>query len=138
MAETISTDALQRFVGGEAEVQDENENYLYRGEIASIGIEKSKLKIRFAWLAKNQGGALPHNSLKWDARDDLDYEASLALFTPSEIGQGRIAFGSYIMGEILILFPADGSKMDPQHIEGLPEDIKARQAEKFRLWNNSR
>ncbi len=138
MVEALSTETLQKFAGGEAEIQNENENYLFRGEIASIAIENNELQIKFAWFAKNRGGAPPQLSEDWDIDPELDYGASLEIYYPSDIGDGRISFSSWIVGETIVLFPIDGSKMNPERIHGLPDEIKAKQAEKFRSYNESR
>lgn len=135
---TVSTETLKRFVGGEAEIQNENENYLFRGEIADINVENNQLKIKFAWLAKNQGGAPSHMSQEWDNQDNLDYGASLEIYAPSDIGDNRMSFNSWIVGETVVLFPPDGSKMNPEYINGLSDDIKATQAEKFRRYAETR
>ncbi len=139
MTGTLSTETLQNFVGGEAEIQNENENYLFRGEITSIVIENNELQIKFAWLAQNLGGA-PTGGMsdKWEIDPKLDYDASLEIYTPSDIGDNRMAFNSWIVGETVVLFPPNGSKMNPGNINGFPEDLKAQQAEKFRLYNESR
>ncbi len=136
----ISVD-LSRFIGGEAEIQNSVEDYLYRGEIASIKIERNTLVIEFAWFAKNRGGPLGGEkgfSMEWDNESNLHYAAGLDIYSPSNLSDGRLAFESWMTGELLVLFPVDGSKMNPEGIHGLPEDIKQRQRAKWQQWQASR
>lgn len=136
-AEQITTEDLVAFIGGEVEIQNQIEGYLYRGEIAEVKVEGENLVIKFAWSAKNRGGPNDLNP-DWDNETNLDYSASLAIYVPSDIGEGRMAFTSFITNETAVLFPADGSKMNPERIQGLPEELKAAQMEKFQQWDATR
>jgi hypothetical protein len=120
------TDQLARtFKGGQAEIQNPGENYIYRGEIEAISVESGELKIQFAWLAKGEGGfPLPK---KWVRDDRLAYVAGLIAYSTSNIGPSdrddgggdRLCLNSCIIGEMIILFPPDGSKLDRSKVEGL-------------------
>ncbi len=137
----VTTESLASFVGGEAEIQNQVEDYLYRGEIAEVRVEEGNLLIKFAWFAKNRGGPFggeKGRSEDWDNQSNLDYEAGLNIYFPSDIGNGRIAFNSPVTNELVTLFPADGSKMNPENIHGLHGEVWALQAEKFRKWDESR
>lgn len=118
----VSTEILQRFVGGQMEIQNSKEHYLYRGEIRTIEIvpeqipegEKNdlrKLTVTFNWLAKMDGD--------WVNHDDLNYAASLLLYSFSEVGNRVIMMGSWIIGERCTLFPPDDTKLDPAKVKGL-------------------
>ena len=97
------------YVGGQMEVQNEAERYLYRGEIEKIGIENNTLKVRFAWLKKLEG--FPDKPGKWVEDKNLDYSASLEIYHPSDIGEGRLSFYSQMVNELAVLFPKGGSKL---------------------------
>jgi hypothetical protein len=113
------------FKGGQAEIQNSGEGYIYRGEIAAISVDSDELKIQFAWLAKGEGGfPLPQ---KWVRDDKLAYVAGLAIYSAKKIGPSRgdvgggdrLCLNSCIIGEMLILYPPDGSKLDRSKVEGL-------------------
>jgi hypothetical protein len=116
----LTSEILARFVGGQAEIQNSEENYVFRGEIEAIVIEEDELKIKFKWL-----GNSPLRQIKWTKSTKLDYAISLAVCGAHDIGAGsegggsRIRIDAQIVGEIIALFPPDGSKLDPAKIEGL-------------------
>lgn len=115
----LTTETLQRFVGGQLEIHNPDEHYLYRGEIESAEVEpggvgdKGTLKIRFRWFAKM--GA----DYKWHPHPDLDYEASLYLMSAHDISDDRIHYSLMFVGESGTFYPPDGSKLDPNDVEGL-------------------
>ena len=88
----------------------------------SVTRENNELKVKFAWLAKGEG--FPPIPKKWYKDDRLDYVVSLTLYLASDIGSGdygdsRICLNSNFTGEICVLFPPNGSKLDPSKVEGL-------------------
>ena len=121
----LTSQMVERFKGGQMEIQNPNEGYLYRGEVETIGVENNELRVKFAWLAKGEG--LPPIPKKWIKYDDLDYSASLEIYVVSDIGSSgleiggssRICLNSFIVGETVVLFPPNGSKLDPARVEGL-------------------
>src|SRR3989344_5277936 len=121
----LTTQAVERFKGGQMEIQNPNEGYMYRGEVETIGVENNELKVKFAWLAKGEG--FPPIPKKWVKDDRLDYSASLEIYAVSDIrssghdtgGDSRICLNSFIVGETVVLFPPNGSKLDPAKVEGL-------------------
>ena len=113
----LTTELLQKFVGGQLEVQNEREGYLYRGEIEAIKVEDGALRVRLAWMAK--GESYPPLPARWVNYDDLDYVASLQICRASDVGGGRIFLSIPFVGEATVLFPPDGSKLDPSKVEGL-------------------
>jgi len=94
---------VKRYSGGQMEVQNEGEGYLFRGEIERIAVEGDELQVRFAWLAKGEG--FPPLPERWVSSDRLDYSASLQIYSPSDIGDGRICLSSPIVGETVVLYP---------------------------------
>lgn len=113
----LTTENLQRFVGGQLEAQNTGEGYLYRGEIKSIKVEGDTLQVELAWMAKGEG--FPPLPERWVKHDNLTYEASLQICSVSDLGGGRIALNIPIVGELIMLFPPGGSKLDPSKVEGL-------------------
>ncbi len=137
----ITTESLARFVGGEAEIQNQFEDYLFRAEIADIKVDHGSLVIKFAWCAKNRGGPFGGEkgpSPDWDNETNTDYSASLEIYNPSDLGDGRMTFQSPITHETVVLFPADDSKMNPERIHDFPEHLKDKQTQKWREWEASR
>ena len=110
-------DRLTPYVGGQMEIQNQREGYMYLGEVAEIGIENDKLKAKFKWLAKAEG--FPPLPTGWVKDNIIDYYASLEIYSSSDIGDGRIALTSPAVGETVVLFPRNGSKLDPAKVKGL-------------------
>ena len=113
----VTNEILARFVGGQMEIQNQGEGYLYRGEVEAIAVEDNELQAKFTWLAKGEG--FPPLPKKWVKDDQLDYAASLEIYTPSDIGDGRLCFNSSIVGETVVLYPLNGSRLNPAKVEGL-------------------
>lgn len=119
----LTTELVARFKGGQMEIQNSGEGYVYRGEIAEISVEDNSLKAKFSWLGK--GDSLPPQ--RWTKDDNLDYAASLEIYSASDIGpsggdiggDNRLCLNSSIVGETVVLFPPNGSKLDPSKVDGL-------------------
>lgn len=111
----LDTETARRYIGGQLEVQNPGEGYLYRGEIADASVENNEFRVRLAWNAKGEG--FPPLQERWVKSEILDYSASLEIYAVSDIGDGRICLNSSIVGETTILFPSDGSRLDPSKIE---------------------
>lgn len=114
----LTTDIVSKYVGGQLEIYNRGELYLFRGEIESAEVvpeertESMLLKIRFKWLAKREDN-------KWHADSDLDYKASLIGMNVYDLSDGRIHYFLIYVGESCTFFPPDGSKLDPARVEGL-------------------
>lgn len=121
----LTKKVVERFVGGQAEIQNQNEGYIYRGEIKTIAVEDNELRVQFVWIAKGEG--FPPVPQKWIKDDRLVYAASLEIYSVSDIGSSghdvggdsRLYLSSPIVGEVVILYPPNGSKLDPAKVEGL-------------------
>ncbi len=116
----LNNEKVAEFVGGDMEIQNKNEGYLYRGPIKSATIENNMLLIKFAWLARGEG--YPPSPINWKKEDKFasdGYIRNLKFYGVSEIGNDRLSLCSFISGELLILFPLNGSKLDPAKVEGL-------------------
>ncbi len=108
------------YTGGQLEVQNANEGYLYQGEIADASFEYNELRVRLSWNAKGEGfsakSPIPH---KWINDGHLEYVANLQIYNLIDVGEERICLNSPILGETTVLFPKNGSKLDPSKVEGL-------------------
>jgi hypothetical protein len=118
----LTTADVARFVGGQMEIQNQSEGYIYRGEIATIAVENNELQVKCAWLGKGEG--YPPLPKRWVKDDQLDYGANLEVYSVSDIGPGeegdsRLCLQSGIVGETVVLFPPNGSKLDRAKVEGL-------------------
>lgn len=120
----LTTQNLASFIGGEFEIQ-QSDGQLLRGKIKSVAVEDETIKVRFGWLARNDG-SIERLSSGWTAETNLDYEVSLRTYTISDAGQGRIEVHSVIDGESAIFFPkgytnADGERreLDRSQVKGL-------------------
>ncbi|HSX14826.1 MAG TPA: hypothetical protein VLE72_02865 [Candidatus Saccharimonadales bacterium] len=121
----ILTDEIAaRYVGGQIEVHNQIKARLYRGEIGTIAVEGegsyATLSVRLNWMAKGEG--FPPFPARWVPDDHTTYGASLMTYSVSDIGDGCLALNSAIVGEIVVLFPPDGSKLDQSKVEGLNAD----------------
>ena len=111
---------VARFVGGQMEIQNSGEEYMFRGEIETITVADNALKVKFAWIAKAEG--YPPLPKRWVHDSELDYSASLEIYSVGDIGPGetggnRLSLQSSIVGEMVVLFPPDGSKLDRSKVE---------------------
>ena len=113
---------VDSYVGGQMEIQNQVEEYLYRGKIERIAVEGNELRVRFAWVAKGEG--YPPLPKRWVKDDRLDYAISLEICSVSDTGDGRICLQSPITHELAVLFPKNGSKLDPSKVEGLDAKVK--------------
>lgn len=113
----LTNERLAEYIRGQMEVKNSDEGYLYHGEIEAINIEHGLLNVRFAWIATTK--SFPKTSGFWVMDNCLDYSASLEVFTPHEIEDDRICLSSCAVGELVVLHPPGGSKLDPAEVEGL-------------------
>jgi hypothetical protein len=139
----LTTQAVQRFKGGQMEIQNRDERYLYRGEIKTIAVVDNGLRVEFAWLAKMRGFPTPPGG-DWvnvdpsgpEIRGIRHYlppyksgEIAVSLTVCSVIdigpsgpeigGDNRLCIDSAISSEVITLYPPNGSKLDPPRVEGL-------------------
>ena len=100
-------DVVGSYVGGQMEVQNPYEGYMYRGEISEIGIEGDKLKIEFDWVskAKEFSPAQP----VWARHKEMSYSIDLRAYTPLDVGGGEFAIHSRSSNrEVVMLLPKGG------------------------------
>lgn len=75
------------------------------------------MQVELAWMAKGEG--FPPLPERWVKDDTLSYKVGLKICNTSDLGDGRIVLNIPIVGELTMLFPPDGSKLDPNEVEGL-------------------
>ena len=117
----LTNEILALYIGGQLEVQNISESYIYRGEIKVVRIENNEVQIILEWMAKGEG--YPPLPLSWIYSDSLVYAADLDIYSVSNIGpcsdggDDRICLQSAATGEVTILFPSNGSKLDRSQIK---------------------
>lgn len=109
---------VSRFVGGQIEIQNPDEGSLFRGEIAYIEGDGEELRADLNWLAQGEG--YPPLPKRWVRDHRTQYCA--AYYSVQDIGPGSDGGGSRFSlqtfsGELVVLFPPDGSRLDPAVIE---------------------
>jgi hypothetical protein len=125
----LTTQLLAAYIGGQIEIQNGGEGYLYRGEIKTAEVTSDdELAITLNWMAKGEGIEADGNRLPtgWiNDRDQLNYTASLQIYSVSNMGRSReggddrICLTSTIIGETAVIFPPNGSKLDPAKVRDL-------------------
>jgi len=119
----LTPEMAARYAGGQINVQNQNGQYLHRGEIETATVhgtgDEAFFRAKLRWMAQDEG--YPYNAVHW-VKDtaNLVYEASLSVYHVSDIGGGRTLLQSFVVGELVTLFPSDhGSSLDPSRVEGL-------------------
>ncbi len=121
----LTTQLLAAFIGGQFEVQNTDEKYIYRGEIKTAEVVGGELSMTFSWMARGEG--FPPIPTGWVNESNLTYEASLGdyAYIASDIGPGReggdnrLCIHSTLIGELGVFYPPNGSKLDPTRVKGL-------------------
>lgn len=98
---TISSTEWSQYDGGQIEVQNNNEDYLYRGEIKTARIVGNELVVTLAWMAKMG------KDTKWHTSTRTTYQASLEIYSEPLLDKGRLFLFSPITGEMVSLFPSN-------------------------------
>ena len=120
----LSAELLQKYVGGELELQNERFGHCYRGQIKTMEIRKGRLWVTFNWIAKAVD--YPPFPTKWAIDKWEDYHPLLSSFSATNIGPSGPEIGGSdrlflefpVLGDKVVLFPPDGSKLDPSRIQG--------------------
>lgn len=117
----LNEGVLRKFVGGQIEVQNRDEGYLFRGEIKATHVEDkdddTSLVVELEWMAQAEG--YPPGPGRWVKSDAKPYKVSLMIYHVSDIGDNRICLQSSIVGEMTILYPKGGSVLDRSKVVGL-------------------
>ena len=108
----LTTEIVKKYEGGQLEIQNRVENYLYRGEIETAEVKDDTLNVLFKWLAKMENGT-------WHAHGNLDYSISLEITNFNDVGNNLILYEVMYIWENGTFFPPNGSKLDPREVIGL-------------------
>ncbi len=121
MNSLLNPEVLIAFIGGQIEIQNEGEGYILRGQIKAAEVtSRNDFRVTLDWMAEGKG--FPPQG--WNTIKMRRYEASLEIYSVSNIGpspQGgddRLCLNSSVTGELVVLFPANGSKLDTSKVEG--------------------
>ena len=108
----LTNEIAARYAGGQIEIQNAGEGYLYRGEIATIVVEGEgdETTLRIALARMTKADRFPPGVKQWVPVDTRDYAASLLIYTVSDIGDGRLSLSSFVVGETTVLFPPDACR----------------------------
>jgi len=112
----LTDEILQKYVGGQLEIQNQGEGYLFRGKIKAASITDEDLIVEFVWLAEGEG--YPPLPKKWVKVKPEPYQVNSDLFTTSDIGDDRICL-STAMNETVVFFLEENCRFDPSAVEGL-------------------
>ncbi|MDP3986573.1 MAG: hypothetical protein U1C53_02520 [Candidatus Veblenbacteria bacterium] len=119
----ITTELLAPYAGGQMEVQNSKEGYIYCGEIAAVTVEDGELHVTWAWVAK--GESYPPIPKQWVKANELNYRASLWIGAVIGLGDSRLCF-TLVTGDAIIFSPrGHGNNLNPAKVEGLQLAEKA-------------
>ena len=131
----VTTETLAPFVGGQLEVQNGAEGYVFRGKVESAVVRGHDLLVRFAWTVWGEG--YPPRPKRWVLRDGVDYELRIAADTDSvvpslipslatavEVGFGSgepecLCIVSVVTGEWVVFFRPGISEIAPGMVDGV-------------------
>jgi hypothetical protein len=114
----FSQEAADQYLGGQVEIQNEVDGYLYRGKVEVARITGSVLKVNLAWMACGEG--YPPLPRRWvNVPDLLEYIVDMENCTVSDIGGGRLNIHSFFTGELATFFTPEDGPLDPAQVEGL-------------------
>jgi hypothetical protein len=114
---SVTIERFLKYVGGQMEIQNPGQGYCCRGEVKGIQMSGNTLHADFVWLAKAK--EYPPVPTGWEVDERREYEISLDICGFSDIGHGRSVIQCPMIGEIVVFFPPDGSKLDPSVVQGL-------------------
>lgn len=138
LTDEIATGIFNPYIGGELEIQNEIENYMYRGKVATVSVTDGILKVKFAWLARainDDGGnsVLPTNG--WIEDDNLSYSLTLfvgpdasipgdegiQLVSARALDTRGLVISSGVHNELLVFFLPGKSQLNADRVRWLPE-----------------
>lgn len=115
----ISSVMLPQFLGGQMEVKNQCEKYLYRGEIEKISEADGLIEVKFRWIAMGVGFPVPE---RWINRPNIGFNMIFSVYVPTLLEDGCVSFYTETCTddiEFIVLFPPGGNLLDPRNVEGL-------------------
>jgi hypothetical protein len=107
----VTHESLQKYVGGQMEIQNRDGSDLHRGDVESITLTDTELQVRFAWIGKWVGDHV------WAKADKLDWTISTVIgeeLDLKEIATGTpLQFQTMFLGDTVVNFPPRGKRLDP-------------------------
>lgn len=121
--EQLDPERVAQFTGGQMEMQNPVEKYLYRGQIKSIRLVKEdknvSLEAEFDWVVQADfNGKLPTSD--WRVAEPKPYSTTLLCATASWIDEGyaqerqRLVLNSAVTNELIAMFPPGYSDFYPE------------------------
>ncbi len=111
----LTTEMLQKYVGGQVVIQSYTGDYLCRGPIEKAEVvgeeENEKLIVTFEWLAKYDG--------QWRKDVRTNSEVFLMGVTVSKGDRGELLLLVSSTSEIMTFFPPDAVGLDRRQVIGL-------------------
>lgn len=114
---------IESYAGGQIEIQNNVEDYLYRGQIDSIKVKEDKedsrfdeLEVKLKWLAKSDpeiGGTY------WKKDSRKEYVVTLYGALAADLEKNRMGICVPIINEMITLYPKGGSRLEPSEVKGL-------------------
>lgn len=111
----FDTKRLAAFKGGQIEIHNEGEGYLYRGEVTDAEVSDSSMSVMLGWLARSK--EYPPTG-EWVMDTKPMYELSTLFCDIVDLGDGRLMLLSYAVGERVVFFLPGHSDFDTSKIEG--------------------
>ena len=115
----LSEELVEMYVGGQIEVQNTPEGYIFRGDVETITFQDGELIVQPVWLAEGEG--FPPRVTKWVRTDPKEYGASLRAYDILDFKGEKLVLFCPSTGELTALIPKGGSRLEPSEVEGLEE-----------------
>lgn len=114
----LDQSTMSSYLGGEIEVQNQKERYIYHGGIKSVAVNEveNELTLELSWVAK--AIRFPPVPIKWVRDDAFTYTVNLDHYSFLKIGRLYLWLNSYVTGEVVYIYPPDaGGKFDQSLIQ---------------------
>lgn len=112
----LTTELLNRFVGGQCEIHSERDEYIFCGEVKSAIVEGLHIELEFSWVASGVGGVPPRG---WKKHDHHQRGITLIAADIFEEVGGVISIATPISKMKVRFFPPHIGPLDPKKVEGL-------------------
>lgn len=111
----LTTEYMQKYVGGQVEIQNHVENYRYRCQIKSIAIVPDENLAKGPHVPGHGQCATLHVEFDYSCKfepnvgykpcENTPYDLSLYISGANDIGDNRLAVSSSIVNEMSVFFP---------------------------------
>ncbi len=111
---------IQRYIGGEFEIEDFRNDLVYRGPIRSAEVDDDDVIIEFDWLARNDGGYRNY-SASWTLVENKEFRFNLKHCQFGFPGEGNFGIRHIDGDDLLIFTPQSGRKLSQSCVKGLQQ-----------------